>query len=256
MKAATLSQMVTVPTLTASFDRAARSYPAHARVQIALADWLAEWLPVRREGAALEIGAGTGLFTRRLLPWRGPLLATDLAPAMCEAGQTALPQANWRTLAAEAPEGGPWNWIFSSSMLQWAAEPEQIFAAWRDQLAPDGRILAGLFVEETLPELRELIGKPDPLLWRTVEEWRECLNRGGLRVVRDATERRVFRYPSTLSLLRDLHGTGTAPTRRVSPGWLRRLLREYELRHGSADGVCATWTFYRFEADQSGLVGS
>lgn len=133
-------------------------------------------------------------------------------------------------------------------MLQWVAEPEEIFAAWRERLATTGRVLAGLFVAETLPELRELTGQSDPLIWRTAEEWRECLARSGLCVVRDAVERRVFRHASALALLRSLHGTGTAPVRRVSPGRLRRLLREYDSRHGSAEGVCATWTFYRFEA--------
>ncbi len=188
------------------------------------------------------------MFTRRLLPWRGFLLATDIAPAMCAAGREALPQVTWQTLAADAPEGGPWDWIFCSSMLQWVAEPEEIFAAWRRCLAGDGRILAGLFVADTLPEGRELTGQGDPLIWRTADEWRACLARSGLRVVRDAVERRVFRHASALALLRSLHGTGAAPERRLAPGRLRRLLREYDSRHGSAEGVGATWTFYRFEA--------
>lgn len=241
-------ETVPIPALASSFGRAAQNYHAHAQVQTAMADWLAEWLPAPREGRALEIGAGPGVFTRRLLPWRGLLLATDISPAMCAAGRAALPQANWQTLAADAPTDGPWDWIFCSSMLQWVAEPEEIFAAWRQVLAEDGRVLAGLFVADTLPEWRELSGQPDPLVWRSAEEWRESLARGGLAVVQDAVERRVFRHASALALLRSLHGTGASPERLLSPGRLRRLLREYDSRHGSAEGVGATWTFYRFEA--------
>lgn len=246
------SETVPVMTLTSSFNRAALNYHAHARVQTAMADWLAQWLPAQRRGSALEIGAGPGVFTRMLLPWQGPLLVTDISSAMCAAGRAALPQTNWRTLAAEVPDGGPWNWIFSSSMLQWTAEPEETFAAWRERLADTGRILAGLFVAETLVELRELTGESGPVIWRTAEAWRDCLAHSGLCIVRDTVERRVFRYNSALALLRSLHGTGTAPVQRVSPGRLRRLLREYDSRHGSYDGVSASWTFYRFEARRAG----
>ena len=248
MSGQALTEMVPSALVASSFGRAAPHYHAHAQIQTAMADWLAEWLPERREGRALEIGAGPGIFTRRLLPWHGPLLATDIAPAMCAAGQAALPEAQWRPMAAEVPADGPWDWIFSSSMLQWSVEPEEIFSAWRKHLAAHGRVLAGFFVEETLPELRELIGQPDALHWRTAEEWREILDRSGLYVLRDAVERRVFRHVSAMALLRSLHSTGTAPQRRVTPGRLRRVLQEYESRHGSAEGVFSTWTFYRFEA--------
>ena len=235
----------------ASFGRAAPVYLDHARVQTELAGWLAEWLPAQRTGRALEIGAGPGVFTRKLLPWAGPLLATDLAPAMCAAGKSAVPEADWRVMAAEAPAGGPWDWIFCSSMLQWVAEPAAVFAAWHDALAPRGRVLAGLFVAESLPELQSVLdGCPPPLVWRSPAAWRAALADGGLRLVRDGAERRVFRHASALAFFRALHGIGAAPQPHLSPGRLRRLLREYTDRHGAAGGVPATWTFYRFEAER------
>ncbi len=242
------AETLPVSNVAESFDRAAPTYRDHAHVQRAMADWLAEWAPTRREGCALEIGSGPGVFTQRLLPWKGKLLATDISPAMCAAGRAALPQVNWQIMAAEAPSVGPWDWIFCSSMLQWAAQPEEILAAWRERLATDGRVLAGLFVTETLPELRKLMGQPRGLTWRTAEAWRQSLARSGLRILRDDRERQVFRHASALALLRSLHGTGTTPERRVSPGRLRSLLKEYESRHRSAAGVRSTWTFYRFEA--------
>ena len=235
----------------ASFDRAAASYHEHARVQAALADWLAEWLPAYRRGDALEIGAGPGILTRRLLPWSGRLVATDLSAAMCAAGRAAVPQVDWRTMAAEAPEPGPWGWIFCSSMLQWAAEPEKIFSAWHKVLAPGGRVLAGFFIAGSLPEWKAVRAGDSPVAWRTAAEWRDCLGRGGLRLRRDEVRPCIFEYPSALAFLRSLHGVGAAPRRspRVPASRMRRCLREYEARFAAAGGVRATWMFYRFEAE-------
>lgn len=231
----------------ASFERMAPNYLAHAQVQEDLAGWLAEWLPRQRKGRALEIGAGPGVFTRRLVPWRGTLLATDGSRAMCAAGRAAWPEATWRTMAAERPLAGPWDWIFSSSMLQWAEDPAAMLAAWRKRLAPRGRILAGFFVAGSLAEWSALAGEA-PLRWRTAEEWRGLMAEAGLRLVRESARRRVVQHVSAAALLRSLHDTGAAPRRRLPPARLRRLLREYEERHRTPAGVPAVWHCYRFEA--------
>jgi SAM-dependent methyltransferase len=230
-----------------SFERAAPGYLAHASAQEDLAAWLAAWLPAARAGRALEVGAGPGVFTRRLLPWNGELTATDFSPAMCAAGRSRVPEVRWRTMAAEAPEPGPWDWIFSSSMLQWAEDPAAVFAGWKKRLAPGGRVLAGLFAGGSLEEWGALAGEA-PLRWRTPEDWRGLLAASGLRLLRDDSEERVFYHGSAAAMLRSLHGTGAAPRRRLSPTRLRELLREYEEQHRTVDGVPATWRFYRFEA--------
>jgi len=234
--------------LLATFERAAATYLAHAGVQTAMAEWLAEWLPAERAGRALEVGAGPGIFTRLMLPWAGPLTASDLSPAMCAVGRGMLPEVRWRVMAAEDPEGGPWDWIVSSSVLQWAADPAAVFAAWHRCLPPGGRVLSGLFVKESLPEWQAVAGSGAPLAWRATAEWRAHLERAGFRVVRDEARKRVFTHPSARAFLRSLHGVGAAPARRFAAGRLRRLLLDYEERHGTPQGVKATWMFYRFEA--------
>jgi SAM-dependent methyltransferase len=237
-----------VDTLVANFSRVAANYRHHARVQTALAGWLAEWLPAERTGRALEMGAGPGIFTRHLLPWTGDLVATDISPAMCEVGRAELPHVEWRVGPAEAPPPGPWDWIFCSGMLQWADEPEKVFSAVRNGLRPGGRLLAGLFVEGSLAEWRALAGQASPLVWRQAEEWCACIRRSGLSVTRDEVQSRVFEYSSALVFLRSVHGVGGAPRRAFSPGCLRRLLRDYEARFGATGRVPATWMFCRIEA--------
>jgi malonyl-CoA O-methyltransferase len=234
-----------------SFSKAAAGYDRHARVQAALADWLAEWLPQERPGQALEVGAGTGLFTRHLAGWPGGVTATDLSLAMCSAGRDAVPSADWRVMEAGRPLPGPWALILSSAMLQWVENPVEVFTAWRGVLAPRGRILAGLVVAGSLPEWRAVAGDDAPLTWRTAAEWRAALTGAGLRVLRDETSERGFPHPSARDFLRSLHGIGGAPRRRFSPGVLRQMMRTLEARAGGAHGpgVRATWVFYRVEAE-------
>ena len=237
--------------IEAGFSRAAGTYALHARVQTAAAEWLAEWLPPVREGRALEAGAGPGILTRHLLPWEGELIATDGSLAMCERGRAAWPQIEWREMRAEKPEAGPWDWIFTSSMLQWVDDPSDVFAAWRETLAPGGRIVGLVFVDESLPELRSLMDGWSPVVWRSPGEWALGLERAGLRILRTQALRREFKYASAREFLRSLHGVGATPARRFSVGALRRLLGDYQRLHGEADGVKATWTFYRFEAERA-----
>lgn len=231
-----------------SFSRAAARYDAHADVQEGMAAWLAAWLPEERGGRALEIGAGTGGFTRHLADWRGRLVATDLSAAMCAAGRARSPRWEWRTMDAAVPLAGPWDWIFSSSMLQWATQPEGMLRAWREVLAADGRILAGLFVAGTLPELAAALGEAAPLQWQTAAAWNGMIRRAGLRIVRSESKRQEFSHPNAAALLRSLHGVGAAPERKLSAGALRRLLADYDTRHRTPEGVSASWTFFRFEA--------
>jgi len=242
----------TIPdAVEAGFSRAADTYAGHARVQTAAAAWLAEWLPPDRAGRALEVGAGPGIFTRHLLPWSGRLLVTDASAAMCEKGRAAWPQVEWMPMLAQVPEAGPWDWIFTSSMLQWVDDPVAVFSAWRETLAPGGKITGVLFAEDSLPELRALMDGWSPVTWRTPEQWWSSLERGGLRVTRMESRRNEFRYASAKEFLRSLHGVGATPVRRLSVGALRRLLRDYGATYGSADGVTATWTFCRFEAERA-----
>ncbi len=276
-----------------SFSRAAPGYDRHALVQLAMAEWLAEWLPTERNGRVLEVGAGTGLFTRHLAGWRDGVTATDLSPAMTQAGRAAVPAVSWRMMEAGHPLPGPWDWIFSSAMLQWVEDPAQVFSAWRKVLKPGhqslvgspssdnpschpksgrpldsdipqsairiphsqgGRIVAGLFIEGSLPEWRAVAGEDAPLVWRTAAEWRAGLVRAGFHIARDESVTKVFLYPSALNFLRSLHGVGAAPDRRFTSGVLRQKLHDYGTRFSDPveAGVRATWIFYRFEAIAAG----
>jgi SAM-dependent methyltransferase len=183
--------------------------------------------------------------------WPDGLVATDIATEMCVVGKRAVPGVQWRVMSAEQPLRGPWDWMFSSAMLQWMKTPEEILTAWKEQLAPGGRVVASLFCAGSLPEWRLVAGKFDPICWRTAVEWRAILAGAGLRLLRDEVQTRTFRYSSARDFLRSLHGVGAAPQRRLTAWELRRLLDEMDRGFGGIQGVPATWVFYRFEAERS-----
>jgi len=251
-KAPSVSGALADTSVEMSFGRAAKTYWENAAVQRALGEWLSEWLPMRREGRALEVGAGPGLFTRLLVPWLGYLRATDISNAMCQAGRLRVPTADWRQMAAEFPDDGPWDFMISCGMFQWIDNPAAVLAAWKAELAPGGRIIAALFASESLSELREAMGEDGPVSWRTPEDWRAAAEAAGLRVIRDTVKLRTFHNPSATALMRGLHLIGAAPERKWSPSRMRRFLRDYDARNGSDQGVTSTWTFYRFEASSAG----
>jgi len=239
----------------ASFGEKASSYEAHAFVQTRAAQWLAQWLPSATDaGRCLEFGAGTGLLTRHLVDQVEHLESSDIEPAMVEICQEKYPSAThcvrdaW---AAQPEDRGQWDLIAASSVLQWAKEPVQVMQHWRELLKSDGRILAGFFIEPSLPEMFAVTGGDSPLIWRNDEAWRAVFASAELEIVRMETDERRYHYPSALDFWKSLHSTGTAVSRKISPSQMMRFFRDYELQFRDAQGVYATWTLCRVELKAS-----
>jgi trans-aconitate methyltransferase len=226
-----------------NFNRAAGQYEVHAAPQAALASELAQWiLPGERTGRALELGAGTGLFTRLMLPWDGNYTATDAAPQMVALGRTCCPAAEWKVLDARAPLGiESMQWIFACSLLQWLPEPQKVLQHWRKILNPEGQLAIAVLLPGTLGELHELLPEAKPLDWHTADEWRSLVINAGFALEREQLWEQQSLHANSLELMRAVHAMGLAPHRAVNGGRLRRALREYNQKHVVADGVVATW---------------
>ena len=234
------------------FDRRASQYDEHASVQREAAAWLAEWLPVEIESPALELGAGTGLFTRQLVGRTNRLVATDASARMVEIGKSNVPQADW--IVAEAsnpPTAGPYCWIFSSSLVQWLPDPLATFRAWHHASAPGARMLGGWFILGTLREFFVLCPEASPFAWRDAQEWVDLLRQAGWDRVRvEQLEVQRF-HPDSASMLREIHDAGAVVPRRLSPARLRSALRDYDRNHRAVEGVPGTFVFQRVEAVRS-----
>ena len=146
-----------------AFERAAATYDAAAVLQNEIGGRLIERLDLIRAQPAriLDLGAGTGVFTRALLRRyrRADVVALDIAAPMLRRVQG---RGGWfrrpACVCADAERlpfaDDSFDFIFSNLMLQWCADLESLFAGLRRVLAPGGLLLFTTFGPDTLKELR------------------------------------------------------------------------------------------------------
>lgn len=231
------------------FERRACAYDRHAAVQREAADWLAEWLPQDIAGPALELGAGTGLFTRHLVGRTRELTATDVSLAMLAVGRARWPQARWELSdAAHPPAGAACRWFFSSSLLQWLPQPAATLRRWSEAGAPDARLLSGWFIKGTMAGLLETCADVAPFPWRDDREWSAILGEAGWVVLRQEVRTFSLRARNSAALLRELHELGAVVPRRFPPGRLRGVLKAHDERHRGSPGVQTPFVYLRVEA--------
>lgn len=149
----------------ARFARAAADYDRHAQVQRRaawqLADRIAR-LALPRLPRILEIGCGTGIFTRELAARIGPAdwTITDIAAPMLDAAQRALTlpgTSRFLVMDGEypAPSAMGYDLICSNFAVQWFNDLNAGLTRLADRLAPGGYLAIATLAEDTLHEWRE-----------------------------------------------------------------------------------------------------
>lgn len=242
-----------------NFNRRAGTYSANASVQRDGAERLAEWLrdDISADARIIELGAGTGFFTKKLIEKNLRVVATDLAPEMVFHGKRECPEAAWEIRNGWELPANSFDWIFSSSLLQLMPRPEEMLRVFWNALRSGGKMLHGFFVAPTLNELYSL-AEPDffPLRWKTEAAWLANFEHAGFRILRaKATTSRVV-YPSVVAFLHQLHDSGATANggRKMPTGLLRKLLREYEKKFHAQElgvpAVYATWNFLQIECEK------
>jgi malonyl-CoA O-methyltransferase len=220
--------------IAASFGARAKSYERHAGLQRAVADRLARLLPERKQPNVLELGCGTGLFSRHLLARypEGRFVLTDAAPAMiaeCRRYLAAAVQARISFEVMDAGEAGghaDLDLIVSSMTLHWLADPAASLERLRRLLAPSGILLYATVGPDSFAEWRGMLA-------------REGLP-SGLAEIKPlpgiVEEERVAPDADTLSFLRRMEAVGGLTPKEgytpLSPGALRRAIRATDAAHG------------------------
>ncbi|NFV79556.1 methyltransferase domain-containing protein [Magnetospirillum aberrantis] len=130
------------------FSAAAATYDSAAQAQAQAADRMVELvagLKLPPRPTVLEVGCGTGLLTRRLLPrLGGDWMVTDLSPAMVAAAAAAIgpDQARFRVMDGESPDAMPglFDLIVSNLAVQWFHDLGRAVNRLRARLAPGGTL--------------------------------------------------------------------------------------------------------------------
>jgi malonyl-CoA O-methyltransferase len=152
-------------TIAARFDARAGSYELHAGLQRAVADKLARLLPALDAPRVLELGCGTGLFSRHLIERypNGSFVLTDVAPAMiaeCRRNLSPSGAAHISFAVMDAGEAGghaDLDLIVSSMTLHWLADPAGSVERLRRFLAPGGVMLYATLGPDSFAEWRAVL---------------------------------------------------------------------------------------------------
>lgn len=209
-------------------------------------------------GRILDLGCGTGFFTRALkrrFP-RSLVVGLDLAEGMLAAARR---RQGWlrrfRLIQGDALclpfVGGAFDLVYSNLLAQWIDEVSRLFSEIRRVLAPQGLLVFSTLGPETLAELREALGAEEAS--RRVHPFLnpEALGAKLLELGFDhpVLERELIirRYPSLKALAAELKALGASNARsdrpRGVPGkhWLRGLRERFEARRDETGFIAVRW---------------
>jgi malonyl-CoA O-methyltransferase len=234
-----------------SFGARAETYDAHADLQRGVAERLASLLPQLAAPRVLELGCGTGLFSRHLLARYpdGDFLLSDLAPSMVEQCRRNLAVASKQRVSVEIMDAarptadGPFDLIATSMTLHWLADPAVALDTLHRRLAPGGVLLYATISGKSFPEWREVLeAQALPIGLLDIPELPGVVD-----------EERIVADDHTLGFLRRMKAVGGLTPREgyatLPPGRLRRAIRAADKSHGGH----ITWhiVYGRLAASQS-----
>lgn len=233
-----------------SFSRHAKTYDRYAQLQKSMAERLASLLPSPLPENILEIGCGTGFFTRHLLKQPAKkLVLNDIAPGMLEIlGNSLTLPLNTEVFLGNAEKVNfeNMNLICANAVFQWFQNLQEALMNLHQALTTKGGLIFSTFGPKTLIELRQAANLASPINLYDNDIWKKMIIDSGFSIkYLDVEIRKIF-FSNSLSLLKNLQQIGAAPLRMVRTGGLRKLLREYDSKYSTAQGVYATWELYYF----------
>ncbi len=235
-----------------SFSRAAYTYDYFANIQKKASSLLLDRIESKNFQEILEIGCGTGGYTRMLLQAypSSRITALDISASMLRRTREKLGNVErLRLFQADAEDlpphiSGPFDLVTSSGTMQWFQDLQGAFRSLERLLHQEGTLAFSTFGPETLFELQEAIdlhlGRKCPIPashFPDLARIRVWLNE--YFYVEEARKYKITQeYGNLLDLFKTLKGTGTSPRMgRIpvvkGPGALRQLEQKYMSIHGS-----------------------
>lgn len=154
-----------------SYNRAVKTYDDSAIVHNVVGERLFERLELVKINpqTILDLGAGTGVYTRQLQQGykKARVIGLDIASQM---SHFANKQRKWlakeRYVCADAEKlpfaDNSVELVFSNLMLQWIVNPDKLFQEISRVLVPGGLLMFSSFGPDTLKEMRQSWAKVDP----------------------------------------------------------------------------------------------
>jgi malonyl-CoA O-methyltransferase len=228
--------------VAASFSRAAHSYDGVAALQRDVGNELLARLPALTPARWLDLGCGTGYFTRGLAERypQGSGLALDLAEGML---RHARPQGGARHFVAGDAErlplrDGSLDLIYSSLAVQWCGDFAAVLDEARRTLRPGGVLAFSSLCVGTLQELRDSWQAVDGFVhvnrFRRFEDYQALCAASGLQLLMLERQARALHFPDLRALTHELKALGAHNLNPGRPGGLtgrarvRALVEAYE----------------------------
>ena len=199
-----------------SFGAAASAYDGVAVLQRSVGQDLIENLPTwSGDGFVLDVGAGTGHFSRTLegLYPAARVIALDIAEGMLRCA------SEWFTGACVGGDAealplatGSIDVIFSNLAIQWCGSPLTAFREFHRVLRPSGHLLFSTFGPKTLQELRRSWAQVDDfshvIEFNEVKVLEQSLSEAGFSVDKLEATVMAIDYVDVMSLMRELKALG------------------------------------------------
>ncbi len=235
-----------------SFSKHVKTYDRHAQLQRSMAERLASLIPNPFPRKILEIGCGTGVFTRHLLA-RSPssIILNDIAPLMIEHLKNHLevpPNSKFLAGNAERIPIPKVKLIAGNAVFQWFQNPQNTLQRFHSAIEKKGFLAFSTFGPKTLEEFRSTAQFQGPTHLHSQKQWKTLLTQAGFELVTFQTETRQIFFQNTLSLIKNLQQIGAAPLRILKSGELRQLIRDYDKEYSSSQGVYTNWELFYFFA--------
>lgn len=203
-----------------SFGRAALTYDTVAQLQRDVGKHLLQFTPAQLDTDAtiIDLGSGTGFFTRKLAARFGPanMIGLDLAEGMLHFSQQQMQaeRINWLCGDAELLPlaDNSVDLIFSSLVIQWCSNLLQLLRELARVLKPGGQLVVATLGPNTLHELKSAWQQADNYVhvnqFQPQDSLRVAAIAANLVIDHFAVEQRVIYFDRLTELTRELKALG------------------------------------------------